>query len=434
MHDIESLYEIFRQFPNITIDSRCCPPESLFFALKGKNNDGNRFAEKALQNGAEYAVIDDPDVAAGNRYIVVPDVLTAMQQLAAHHRRQMKARIIAVTGTNGKTTTKELIATVLAKQYKVLYTERNHNNHIGVPLTLLRLTEEDQFGVIEMGANHKGEIASLCDIAQPDFGIITNFGRAHLEGFGSFEGVIEAKTELFDYLREHKGRVFINIGNSNIVEKAKGIGNISYGINNDKADVSGYITGQNPCISVSWASQRFFVVAQSVKTHLVGGYNLENLLAAVVVGLFFEVEPNDINEALCGYIPENHRSQYMKTDHNDLIIDAYNANPSSMAAALRNFNSLPYPHKMVILGDMLEMGDTAVEDHEEIVNIIRNQLSIDEVLLVGEIFAGIDSGYKTFVTVDDLSAYLEANPPKDTAVLLKGSNGIGLERIIDYLK
>ncbi len=414
MHDIESLYEIFRQFPNITIDSRCCPPESLFFALKGKNNDGNRFAEKALQNGAEYAVIDDPDVAAGDRYIVVPDVLTAMQQLAAYHRRQMKARIIAVTGTNGKTTTKELIATVLA--------------------TLLRLTEEDQFGVIEMGANHKGEIASLCDIAQPDFGIITNFGRAHLEGFGSFEGVIEAKTELFDYLREHKGRVFINIGNSNIVEKAKGIGNISYGINNDKADVSGYITGQNPCISVSWASQRFFVVAQSVKTHLVGGYNLENLLAAVVVGLFFEVEPNDINEALCGYIPENHRSQYMKTDRNDLIIDAYNANPSSMAAALRNFNSLPYPHKMVILGDMLEMGDTAVEDHEEIVNIIRNQLSIDEVLLVGEIFAGIDSGYKTFVTVDDLSAYLEANPPKDTAVLLKGSNGIGLERIIAYLK
>ena len=198
--------------------------------------------------------------------------------------------------------------------------------------------------------------------------------------------------------------------------------------------MSGYITGQSPCISVSWASQRFFVVAQSVKTHLVGGYNLEDLLAAVVVGLFFEVEPNDINEALCGYIPENHRSQYMKTDHNDLIIDAYNANPSSMAAALRNFNSLQYPHKMVILGAMLEMGDTAVEDHEEIVNIIRNQLSIDEVLLVGEIFAGIDSGYKTFVTVDDLSAYLEANPPKDTAVLLKGSNGIGLERIIAYLK
>lgn len=433
MGEIQQLYEVFKQYPKITIDSRCCPPNSIFFALRGENVDGNDYAEKALNNGAEYAVVDRVDVAQNDRYIVVDDVLTAMQRLAAHHRSQMKAKIIAITGTNGKTTTKELVATVLAKKYNVLYTDKNHNNHIGVPLTLLRLTEDDEFGVIEIGANHKGEIAELCKMVQPDYGLITNFGRAHLEGFGSLEGVIEAKTELFEYLKENRGRVFININNNNIVEHSKGIGNISYAINNDKADVSGYITEQNPCVTFSWSSPRFFVVTQKVQTNLVGTYNADNLLAAIVMGLFFEIEPESINEAIKEYIPENHRSQYLKTDNNDLVIDAYNANPSSMEAALRNFANLKYPHKTVILGDMLEMGAFSDDDHRETVDLI-SALKFDKVFLIGDNFSKIESSYVTFRNVEEFITYIKDNPLINTAILLKGSNGIGLEQAIEYLK
>lgn len=433
MGEIQQLYEVFKQYPKITIDSRCCPPNSIFFALRGENVDGNDYAEKALNNGAEYAVVDRVDVAQNDRYIVVDDVLTAMQRLAAHHRSQMKTKIIAITGTNGKTTTKELVATVLAKKYNVLYTDKNHNNHIGVPLTLLRLTEDDEFGVIEIGANHKGEIAELCKMVQPDYGLITNFGRAHLEGFGSLEGVIEAKTELFEYLKENRGRVFININNNNIVEHSKCIGNISYAINNDKADVSGYITEQNPCVTFSWSSPRFFVVTQKVQTNLVGTYNADNLLAAIVMGLFFEIEPESINEAIKEYIPENHRSQYLKTDNNDLVIDAYNANPSSMEAALRNFANLKYPHKTVILGDMLEMGAFSDDDHRETVDLI-SALKFDKVFLIGDNFSKIESSYVTFRNVEEFITYIKDNPLINTAILLKGSNGIGLEQAIEYLK
>lgn len=433
MGEIQQLYEVFKQYPKITIDSRCCPPNSIFFALRGENVDGNDYAEKALNNGAEYAVVDRVDVAQNDRYIVVDDVLTTMQRLAAHHRSQMKAKIIAITGTNGKTTTKELVATVLAKKYNVLYTDKNHNNHIGVPLTLLRLTEDDEFGVIEIGASHKGEIAELCKMVQPDYGLITNFGRAHLEGFGSLEGVIEAKTELFEYLKENRGRVFININNNNIVEHSKGIGNISYAINNDKADVSGYITEQNPCVTFSWSSPRFFVVTQKVQTNLVGTYNADNLLAAIVMGLFFEIEPESINEAIKEYIPENHRSQYLKTDNNDLVIDAYNANPSSMEAALRNFANLKYPHKTVILGDMLEMGAFSDDDHRETVDLI-SALKFDKVFLIGDNFSKIESSYVTFRNVEEFITYIKDNPLINTAILLKGSNGIGLEQAIEYLK
>lgn len=433
MGEIQQLYEVFKQYPKITIDSRCCPPNSIFFALRGENVDGNDYAEKALNNGAEYAVVDRVDVAQNDRYIVVDDVLTTMQRLAAHHRSQMKTKIIAITGTNGKTTTKELVATVLAKKYNVLYTDKNHNNHIGVPLTLLRLTEDDEFGVIEIGANHKGEIAELCKMVQPDYGLITNFGRAHLEGFGSLEGVIEAKTELFEYLKENRGRVFININNNNIVEHSKCIGNISYAINNDKADVSGYITEQNPCVTFSWSSPRFFVVTQKVQTNLVGTYNADNLLAAIVMGLFFEIEPESINEAIKEYIPENHRSQYLKTDNNDLVIDAYNANPSSMEAALRNFANLKYPHKTVILGDMLEMGAFSDDDHRETVDLI-SALKFDKVFLIGDNFSKIESSYVTFRNVEEFITYIKDNPLINTAILLKGSNGIGLEQAIEYLK
>ncbi len=430
--DIQHLYGIFKQYPRITIDSRRCPPNSIFFALKGENVDGNDYAAMALNNGAEYVVVDRADVVENDRYIVVDSVLVALQRLATYHRSQMKAKIIAITGTNGKTTTKELIASVLSQKYRVLYTDKNHNNHIGVPLTLLRLTDNDEFGVIEIGANHKGEIAELCQMVQPDYGLITNFGRAHLEGFGSFEGVVDAKSELFDYIRQKKGRVFINIGSSLIVDRSKAIVNISYAINNDKADVSGYITEQIPCITLSWSSPRFFVVTQKVQTNLVGTYNTENLLAAIVVGLFFEVTPESINEAIKGYIPDNHRSQYLKTEHNDIIIDAYNANPSSMEAALRNFGMLKYPHKTVILGDMLEMGESSDNDHRNIIDLV-DSLKFEQVFLIGKSFVNAQSSHKSFDNIEEFIAYTKENPLKNTAILLKGSNGIGLERAIEYL-
>lgn len=432
MLDIKEIYEIFKTCPRITIDSRHCPKDSIFVALRGDNTDGNLFAAKALENGSRYAIVDRKEIAVDDRYIVVDDTLTTLQDLARYHRTQIKAKIIAITGTNGKTTTKELIAQVLSQKYDTLYTEKNYNNHIGVPLTLLRLEESHRFGVVEMGANHKGEIAQLCSIVQPDFGLVTNFGRAHIEGFGSFEGVVEAKTELFDYIREHKGRVFVNIGNELMVRQSQGIGNISYAINSDKADVSGYVSQQDPCITISWASQRFSVTAQTVKTNIVGGYNAENLLAAIVVGLFFEVDPQSIDIALSQYIPKNHRSQYMKTDRNELIVDAYNANPSSMEAAIRNFASLQYPHKTLILGDMLELGENTLADHTNIMKIVEEQ-GFDKVILVGKIFAKTQSGYTAFDNVDGLIEYLTSAPISGSAILLKGSNSIGLERLIEYL-
>ena len=429
---MKNLYQKFLASTGVSTDTRNIAKGSIYFALKGASFNGNTFAAEALEKGAQYAVIDEAAYQTSDKMILVSDVLTTLQELATYHRNSLKTLVIGITGSNGKTTTKELIAQVLSQKYDTLYTEKNYNNHIGVPLTLLRLDESHHFGVVEMGANHKGEIAQLCSIVQPDFGLVTNFGRAHIEGFGSFEGVVEAKTELFDYIREHKGRVFVNIGNELMVRQSHGIGNISYAINSDKADVSGYVSQQDPCITISWASQRFSVTAQTVKTNIVGSYNAENILAAIVVGLFFEVDPQSIDIALSRYIPKNHRSQYMKTDRNELIVDAYNANPSSMEAAIRNFASLQYPHKTLILGDMLELGENTLADHTNIMNIVEEQ-GFDKVILVGKIFAKTQSGYTAFDNVDGLIEYLTSAPISGSAILLKGSNSIGLERLIEYL-
>ena len=433
MNDIQHLYSIFKQYPKITIDSRNCPENSIFFALKGEKLDGNLFAEKALENGCKYAVVDNNEVVKNQQYILVDNVLNALQELAKYHRKVLNPKIIAITGTNGKTTTKELIASVLAKKYNIIFTEGNLNNHLGVPLTLLKLTSDTEIGVIEMGANHIGEIAALSEIAQPNFGLITNIGKAHLEGFGSFEGVIKAKSELFDYVKKNNGRIFIDICNEIINEISVGITNISYGTNDDKADIAGHITAQNPTITLAWCSKRFSVVTQIVQTNFVGAYNAENLLAAISVGLFFEVEPENINAAISEYIPKNHRSQYVKTQHNELIIDAYNSNPSSMKIALENFASMNFPHKTVILGDMLELGDYSDEEHKNLLDLVK-KLDFNTVFLIGKRLSQANKNFTSFIDKDSFIDFLKTNPVKNSAILIKSSNGIGLEKIIEFLR
>lgn len=428
---INHLYQIFELYPQITIDSRNCIENSIFFALKGDNFNGNNFAEAALNSGCAYAVVDNRKVLKDERYILVDDVLQTLQKLANYHRNQLKTKIIAITGSNGKTTTKELIAAVLAKKYNTLFTQGNLNNHIGVPLTLLRLTNEHEIAVVEMGANHLGEIKMLSEIVEPNFGLITNIGKAHLEGFGSLEGVLAAKTELYEFIRQKNGRIFINNCNENLVNASNGILNISYGINSN-ADVSGHIIEQNPFLTLAWASQRFAVTAEKISTNLVGNYNAENLLAAIAVGLFFEVEITDICNALKEYFPKNHRSQFIKTNKNSLVVDAYNANPSSVEAALENFAAMQFPHKCVILGDMLELGDESENEHKKVIENLQ-KLNFDNVFLIGNIFAKCNSDYKSFKNIDEFTAFLQQNPIENSTILLKGSNGIRLEKVIEIL-
>jgi UDP-N-acetylmuramoyl-tripeptide--D-alanyl-D-alanine ligase len=432
MIEISELYSIFLKHYLITTDSRDCVRDSIFFALKGQTFDGNRYAEAALQNGCAYAVVDDKDVVKDERYILVDDVLTTLQQLANYHRRTLKTKIIAITGTNGKTTTKELVASVLAKKYDVLYTSGNFNNHIGVPVTLLRLKNKHEMAVIEIGANHIGEIAHLASIVEPDFGLITNIGKAHLEGFGSLEGVTEAKKELFDYIKEHKGRVFFNTSYEILTKLSNEIDRISYAVNDNKADVTGHITQRMPFVTLVWSSPRFLVIAQKIESNMTGAYNAENLLAAIAIGLFLEVEPEDICDALNKYTPKNHRSQYLKTNKNELVVDAYNANPTSMEVALRNFAAMKFPHKTVILGDMLELGDETKKEHKKVLELL-NYLKFNSIFLVGENFQYVNKDFISFANKDELIDYIKVNQISDSAILIKGSHSIGLETLADVL-
>ena len=349
---LSALYQIFLDCQLVTTDSRNCPEGSLFIALKGESFNGNAFAGKALETGCAYAVIDESEYAieGDQRYILVDDCLQTLQQLANYHRRQLGTRVIGITGTNGKTTTKELISAVLSQSHNILYTLGNLNNHIGVPSTLLRLKAEHDLAVIEMGANHPGEIKFLSEIVEPDCGIITNVGKAHLEGFGSFEGVIKTKGELYDFLRKKEGStVFIHHDNAYLMNIAEGLNLIPYGTEDDLY-VNGRITGNSPYLTFEWKAGKDGKSYQ-VQTQLIGEYNFPNALAAITIGRFFGVEDAKINEALAGYTPQNNRSQLKKTDDNTLIIDAYNANPTSMMAALQNFRNMEVPHKMLILGD-----------------------------------------------------------------------------------
>lgn len=425
---IIDLYDLFIHNPQITTDSRNCPKGSIFFALKGDKFDGNQYAGKALASGCVYAIIDNPDYYIGERTILVDNVLKTLQQLAHHHRKVLGLPIIGITGTNGKTTTKELLAAVLSTKFNLLYTEGNFNNHIGVPLTLLRLTHDHEMAVIEMGASHPGDIKELVDIVHPNYGIITNVGRAHLEGFGSFEGVIRTKGELYDYIRRSKGKIFIKKENKYLQSIAKGIEQITYG-NGDDAFASGQVVSCDPFLVFNWKQQGKL---HTVETHMIGSYNLDNVLAAVAVGRFFKIPAERISRAIAAYEPTNNRSQFKKTDNNELIIDAYNANPSSMKVALDNFITMPVQPKAIILGDMRELGPTSDELHAEVVEQIKKG-QFDKVFLCGEHFSKVGKEFSPFATTEAMVEELRKQPLKGYHILIKGSHSMGLEKLADIL-
>ena len=425
---IIDLYDLFIHNPQITTDSRNCPKGSIFFALKGDKFDGNQYAGKALASGCVYAVIDNPDYYIGERTILVDNVLKTLQQLAHHHRKVLGLPIIGITGTNGKTTTKELLAAVLSTKFNLLYTEGNFNNHIGVPLTLLRLTHDHEMAVIEMGASHPGDIKELVDIVHPNYGIITNVGRAHLEGFGSFEGVIRTTGELYDYIRRSKGKIFIKKENEYLQSIAKGIEQITYG-NGDDAFASGQVVSCDPFLVFNWKQQGKL---HTVETHIIGSYNLDNVLAAVAVGRFFKIPAERISRAIAAYEPTNNRSQFKKTDNNELIIDAYNANPSSMKVALDNFITMPVQPKAIILGDMRELGPTSDELHAEVVAQIKKG-QFDKVFLCGEHFSKVGKEFSPFATTEAMVEELRKQPLKGYHILIKGSHSMGLEKLADIL-
>lgn len=425
---IAELYELFIHNPKITTDSRHCPKGSLFFALKGEKFDGNRYAREALSAGSVYAVIDNPDYYINERTIVVENVLKTLQQLAHRHRKILGIPVIGVTGTNGKTTTKELLAAVLSSKYNLLYTEGNLNNQIGVPLTLLRLTHDHEMAVIEMGASHPGDIKELVDIVAPNYGIITNVGKAHLEGFGSFENVIKTKGELYDYLRHSKGKIFIQKENKELQAIAKGIEQITYG-SGSEAFASGHVLRCHPFLVFDWKQQG---KVHTVETHLIGSYNLDNVLAAVAVGRYFKIPAERISRAIAAYEPTNHRSQFKKTEKNTLIVDAYNANPTSMQAALENFASLDVHPNALILGDMKELGPTSNALHAEIVRQIETG-AFDRVFLCGPHFAEVGQAFPTFSTTEALIAALREQPLEGYHILIKGSHSMALEKTVEVL-
>lgn len=426
--EIAELYKCFMECGKVTTDSRNCPEGSMFIALKGETFNGNAFAAQALKQGCRYAVIDEPEYA-GEDTILVDNCLQALQQLANYHRRQLKTPVIGITGTNGKTTTKELISTVLSRKFNTLYTEGNFNNHIGVPLTLLRLTKEHEMAVVEMGANHPGEIKTLVHIAEPDYGIITNVGKAHLQGFGSFEGVIRTKGELYDFLRAKGGAtIFIQNENPYLNGIAEGLTCVRYG-QTAGLYVSGELISCSPFLSFRWTAEG---VSHEVNTHLIGSYNLDNMLAAAAIGRYFGVSDDDISSALASYLPHNNRSQLKETADNKLIVDAYNANPTSMMAALKNFRQVEAPHKMVILGDMKELGEASREEHQKVVDYLT-ECGFDRVVLVGPEFAAATHSYQTFQHVDEVLADIRIHKPQGYYILIKGSNSMKLSQLPEYL-
>ena len=426
--EIAELYKCFMECGKVTTDSRNCPEGSMFIALKGETFNGNAFAAQALKQGCRYAVIDESEYA-GEGTILVDNCLQALQQLANYHRRQLKTPVIGITGTNGKTTTKELISTVLSRKFNTLYTEGNFNNHIGVPLTLLRLTKEHEMAVVEMGANHPGEIKTLVHIAEPDYGIITNVGKAHLQGFGPFEGVIRTKGELYDFLRDKGGAtIFIQNENPYLNGIAEGLTCVRYG-QTAGLYVSGELISCSPFLSFRWTAEG---VSHEVNTHLIGSYNLDNMLAAAAIGRYFGVSDDDISSALVSYLPHNNRSQLKETADNKLIVDAYNANPTSMMAALKNFRQVEAPHKMVILGDMKELGEASREEHQKVVDYLK-ECGFDRVVLVGPEFAAATHSYQTFQHVDEVLADIRMHKPQGYYILIKGSNSMKLSQLPECL-
>ena len=423
----EALYALYKEHPLVTTDSRKCPEGSIFFALKGETFDGNNYALQALEKGCAFAVVDNPDVAKQDeRLILVPDVLAALQELAAYHRKAWGKTVLQITGTNGKTTTKELISAVLSEGKNVLYTEGNLNNHIGVPLTLLRIKPEHDIAVIETGANHPGEIADLCRIVEADYGLITNVGRAHLEGFGSFEGVKQTKGELYDDLHKRGKKLFLNAFDEDLLQMAQSREFVLW--EDALPYVEGRVSEATPFVEMQWRAEDD-APWHTVKTNLIGAYNIANLRAAVTIGLHFGITPEQINHALEAYKPTNSRSELREVGNNRLIIDAYNANPSSMKAALTNFSFFGDKHKMVILGDMRELGEESLEEHRRIVGQLQG-MELERIWLVGSEFEKVaEEGMCVFKDVEEVKAALKAEPISDSTILIKGSNGTKLYQL-----
>lgn len=427
---IEALYHIYLKSPLVSTDTRAELRNHLFFCLKGPNFNANTFAEEALAKGAVHVVSDDPSHKGKERITVVDDVLTTLQKLARHHRDHFSFPVIGLTGSNGKTTNKELMHAVLSQKFRTYATKGNLNNHIGVPLTLLSIPLDAQMAVIEMGANHQREIAALSEICDPDFGLITNIGKAHLEGFGGIEGVRKGKGELYDHLRRKKDAVvFLNADDQVLGEMVSGLETITYG-----TDPASYVRGAlqqtGGPLALRYECNGF--ESKRIQTQLVGDYNFSNVLLAVCVGCHFGVPHGDIAQALEGYAPELNRSQLKHTPHNTLVLDAYNANPSSMELALRNFASMKGAGKVAILGHMLELGDDSQAEHQKLIGLLRS-LNLNA-LLVGNLFATCDtSGFQHFNATDDLLVHLKNQPIKNATVLLKGSRMVALEKAVDLL-
>lgn len=427
---LSNIYLLFKEHPIVVTDTRKIVPNSIFFALKGDNFNGNKFALAAIEKGCKYAIIDEDEYAIDDRFILVDDVLSTLQDLAGEHRRQLNIPILAITGTNGKTTTKELILEVLKRKFRTVATIGNLNNHIGVPLTLLSMNKDTEFGIVEMGANHPDEIKKLCEIAEPNYGIITNVGKAHLEGFGSFEGVIKTKKELFDFLFQNEGKVFVNADNDYLAEMLNDQEIISYG-NSEKVFSKAKFLQAEPYLVIEIRSA---IGKLYIKTKLIGAYNFENALAAVTVGRYFKIDEIEIKQALEEYVPSNNRSQLKKTEKNVLFLDAYNANPTSMKAAIENFAGMSRKNKVIILGDMLELGSDARKEHLDLLQLIQDQ-NLQNVFLVGDIFTEVNSNkqFKTFKSTSDLIAELEKTELLNQYILIKGSRGIRLEQVIEKL-
>jgi UDP-N-acetylmuramoyl-tripeptide--D-alanyl-D-alanine ligase len=430
MKTLESLYEFFLKNGKVSTDSRKIEPGTIFFALKGDNFDGNQFVIQALEKGAVAAVSEDVGLKDHPKVWVVENTLKTLQQLAVMHRNAMPATVIGITGSNGKTTTKELIAAVLAKKFKVHYTQGNLNNHIGVPLTLLQLTPDVEMAVIEMGANHQGEIAALSRLALPHFGLITNIGKAHLEGFGGITGVINAKSELYAYIDDFGGQLFVNSSNELLDRLSTNIKRFTYGLDN-KAEVYGELVSEDPFLTLVWEFKSKRALVQS---QMVGHYNFENILAAIAIGNYFDVDQNDIVNAIENYQSQNHRSQIIATKRNKLLMDAYNANPTSMEAALINFSKQCSQKSMLILGDMLELGKDSEAEHANILKLVID-LGFKHVILVGPEFGKVYSGndWMQVAHVDELAEKLRKEAPIGYDIFLKGSRGIHLEKVLPYL-
>ena len=430
--NIENLYEIFKQNPEVSTDTRKCIPGSIFFALKGATFNGNQYAQQAIESGCSYAVVDEKEYATSPNTIFVEDSLKTLQELANYHRRKFKIPVIAITGSNGKTTTKELVTSVLSQEHNTISTQGNFNNHIGVPLTLLKMKKEHEIAIVEMGANHLGEIKTLCEIAEPDFGIVTNIGQAHIEGFGSAENIVKTKGELYDYIRESEGKAFVNYDNPLLREMAQGLTSIYYGTTGKSSDfVTGNFISANPYLEFEW---KFVSAYHTIKTHLIGGYNLSNAMAAIAVGKYFGIKGKLICKALEEYEPANNRSQLKNTGRNMLIVDAYNANPTSMLAALENFSQMDVSKKTLILGDMKELGPDSISEHQKVVNYITEH-NFGQVYLVGEEFGNIPThnNFHRFNTLEELLQYLRMHPIEDCYILLKGSRSLKLENAIELL-